>query len=166
MHRSLIFLMLLLASCQEVKEVEPSIPCHLRYPQTCKPLVVLEWAKPDINYLGNQRLNQLTHYLAIQEQVESQQIGFSGIYSEVYQAYEALKRQASLEELVLLLRHPSPNVRYYALLGLAEKDPKNKASYYQELAGKYDSLNTLDGCVGSTGQLWEFTRSRIFEAEE
>ena len=166
MHRSLFFLMLLLASCQEVKEVPPDIPCHLRYPPTCKPLVVLEGPKPEVKFLGNQQLNTLTHYLAMQERVESQQVGFSGSFSEVYQGYEALQQQASLEELALLLRHPSPNVRYYALLGLAEKDPKNKIPYYQQLAGKYDTLNTINGCVGSSGQLWEFTRYRIFESKE
>ena len=166
MHRSLFFLMLLLASCQEVKEVPPDIPCHLRYPHTCKPLVVIEGTKPEVKFLGNQQLNTLTHYLAMLERVESQQVGFSGSFSEVYEGYEALHQQASLEELTLLLRHPSPNVRYYALLGLAEKDPKNKTTYYQQLAGKYDTLNTLDGCVGSSGQLWEFTRSRIFESVE
>lgn len=166
MHRSLFLLMLLLASCQEVKEVEPSIPCHLRYPQTCKPLVVLEVTKPEVKFLGNQQLNTLTHYLAMQDRVESQQVGFSGSFSEVYQGYEALQQQASLEELALLLRHPSPNVRYYALLGLAQKDPKNKIPYYQQLAGKYDTLNTLDGCVGSSGQLWEFTRYQIFDLSQ
>jgi hypothetical protein len=166
MHRTLFFLILLLASCQQAKEVEPDIPCHLRYPHTCKPLVVLEGTKPDFKFLGNQQLNRLTHYLATQERVESQQVGFSGSFSEVYEAYEALQQQASLEELSLLLRHPSPNVRYYALLGLAERDPKNKSSYYQQLAGKYDSLNTIDGCVGMSGQLWEFTRYRIFESED
>ena len=59
-------------------------------------------------------------------------------------------------------RHPSPNVRYYALMGLVERNSSNKASYYQQLAGKYDSLNTLDGCVGMSGELWEFTRPRVF----
>jgi hypothetical protein len=162
MHRTLFFLLLLLASCQQVKEVEPDIPCHLQYPHTCKPLVVLEGTKPDFKFLGNQQLNRLTHYLAMQERVESQTIGFSGSFSEVYEAYEALQQQASLEELSLLLRHPSANVRYYALLGLAEKDPKNKTTYYQQLAGKYDRLKTLDGCVGMSGELWEFTRPRVF----
>jgi hypothetical protein len=57
-------------------------------------------------------------------------------------------------------------VRYYALLGLAERDPKNKASYYQQLSGKYDSLNTIDGCEGMSGELWEFTRYRVFESGE
>jgi hypothetical protein len=47
MHRTLFFLLLLLASCKQVKEVEPDIPCHLRYPHTCKPLVLLEGTKPD-----------------------------------------------------------------------------------------------------------------------
>ena len=91
MHRSLFFLMLLLASCQEVKEVPPDIPCHLRYPHTCKPSVVIEGTKPEVKFLGNQQLNTLTHYLAMQEQVESQTIGFSGSFSEVYQGYEALQ---------------------------------------------------------------------------
>ncbi len=129
MHRTLFFLLLLCASCQQAKEVEPGIPCHLRYPHTCKPLVLLEGTKPDFKFLGNQQLNRLTHYLATQERVESQQIGFSGTFSEVYQAYEALQQQANLQDLTLLLRHPSPNVRYYALLGLAERDPKNKTTY-------------------------------------
>ena len=166
MYQSLFFLLILLSSCQQVKEVQPDIPCHLRYPHTCKPLVVLEGTKPDFKFLGNLRLNDLTHYLAIQEQVESQQVGFSGSFSEVYQAYEELQQQASLEELTLLLRHPSPNVRYYALLGLAERDQKNKATYYQQLAGKYDSLNTLNGCVGSSGELWEFVYYNVFERVE
>jgi hypothetical protein len=162
MHSTLFFLILLLASCQQVKEVEPDIPCYLNHPPTCKPLVVLESSKPDFKYLGNQQLNRLTHYLAMQERVESQTIGFSGSFSEVYQAYEALQQRASLEELSLLLRHPSTNVRYYALMGLVERDSSNKANYYQKLAGKYDSLNTLSGCVGMSGELWEFTRPRVF----
>jgi hypothetical protein len=163
MHRTLFFLLLILASCQQAKEVEPDIPCHLRYPHTCKPLVLLEGAKPDFKFLGNQQLNQLTHYLAMQERVESQTIGFSGSFSEVYEAYETLQQQASLEELSLLLLHPSPNVRYYALMGLVERDSSNKANYYQKLAGKYDSLNTLSGCVGMSGELWEFTRYQVFD---
>ena len=104
--------------------------------------------------------------MAAQEQVESEQVGFSGTFSEVYQAYVQLREQASIAQLELLLQHKSPNVRYYALLGLAEKDPKNKTTYYQQLAGKYDTLNTLNGCVGNSGQLWEFTRYQVFEAED
>jgi hypothetical protein len=57
-------------------------------------------------------------------------------------------------------------VRYYALLGLAEKDPQNKTTYYQQLAGKYDSLNTLNGCVGNSGELWEFVYYNVFESVE
>ena len=166
MHRSLFFLILLLASCQEVKEVQPDIPCHLRYPHTCKPLVVIDGTKPNVKFLGNQQLNTLTHYLAMQERVESQTVGFSGSFSEVYQGYEALQQQASLEELTMLLRHPSPNVRYYAMLGLAERDPQNKTTYYQQLSGKYDSLNTLNGCVGRSGELWEFVFYNVFESVE
>ena len=128
--------------------------------------MVIDGTKPDFKFLGNQRLNELTYYLSIQERVESQQVGFSGSFSEVYQGYEALQQQGSLEELTLLLRHPSPNVRYYALLGLAEKDPQNKITYYQQLAGKYDSLNTLNGCVGSSGELWEFVYYNVFERVE
>jgi hypothetical protein len=161
MHRTLFFLLLLLASCQQAKEVEPDIPCHFRYPHTCKPLVVLEGTKPDFKFLGNQQLNRLTHYLAMQERVESEQIGFSGSFSEVYKSYEELKKQASLEELSLLLRHPSTNVRYYALMGLVERDSSNKANYYQKLTGKYDSLSTQNGCVVMSGELWEFTRYRL-----
>ncbi len=83
MHRSLFFLILLLASCQQAKEVQPDIPCHLRYPHTCKPLVVIDGIKPDFKFLGNQQLNRLTHYLAMQERVESQQLRFSGSFSDV-----------------------------------------------------------------------------------
>jgi hypothetical protein len=126
-------------------------------------VVVLEGPKPNFKFLGNQRLNRLTYYLAMQERVESQQVGFSGSFSEVYQSYEELQQQASLEELTLLLRHHSPNVRYYALMGLVKRDSINKADYYQQLAGKYDSLNTLNGCVGMSGELWEFTRYRVVE---
>jgi hypothetical protein len=57
-------------------------------------------------------------------------------------------------------------VRYYALLGLASRDPEHKDSYYQLLGGKYATLNSLDGCVGTTGELWEFTRYQLVEAED
>jgi hypothetical protein len=77
-------------------------------------IVLLEGPKPDFKFLGNEQLNRLTHYLAMQKRVESEQVGFSGSFSEMYEAYESLQRQASLEELSLLLRHPSPNVRYLA----------------------------------------------------
>jgi hypothetical protein len=116
--------------------------------------------------VGDAHLDGLTRYLAAQERVESEQVGFSGSFSEVYLVYAQLRGQASLEQLRLLLHHESPNVRYYALLGLAERDPKNKIPYYQQLAGKYDTLEYLNGCVGGSGELGEYVHYQIFEENE
>ena len=160
-------LFLLVTACQSAaKEPQPQSGCIPNYGTGCRPVIQLEGPAPTRVFVGDAHLEELTRFLAAQEQVESEQVGFSGTFSEVYQVYAQLKAQASIEQLELLLQHESPNVRYYALLGLAEKDPKNKTTYYQQLAGKYDTLNTLNGCVGNSGQLWEFTRYQVFEAEE
>jgi hypothetical protein len=81
-----------------------------------------------------------------------------GIYISIFKRSLVFQNLTEMMEVVLIPklsypRHPSPNVRYYFLLGLAEKDLKNKANYYHQLAGKNDSLNKLDGCVGSPGSL-------------
>ncbi len=163
----MLLLFFLVTACQSVaKDPQPQSGCIPNYGTGCRPVIQLEGPAPTRVFVGDAHLDGLTRFLAGQERVESEQVGFSGSFSEVYQVYAQLREQSSLEQLSLLLQHESPNVRYYALLGLSEKDPKNKIPYYQQLAGKYDTLNTLDGCVGSSGQLWEFTRSRIFESVE
>jgi len=160
-------LFLLVTACQTpAKQPQPQSGCIPNYGTGCRPVIQLEGPAPTRLFVGDAHLEGLTRFLAAQEQVESEQVGFSGTFSEVYQVYVQLREQASLEQLELLLQHESPNVRYYALLGLASKDPENKNTYYQQLAGKYDTLNTLNGCVGNSGQLWEFTRYQVFEAEE
>jgi len=140
--------------------------CIPNYRTGCRPVIKLEGPAPTRVFVGDAHLDGLTRFLAEQEQVESEQVGFSGSFSEVYQVYVQLREQASLEQLELLLQHRSPNVRYYALLGLTSRDPEHKDSYYQQLGGKYATLNSLDGCVGTTGELWEFTRYQIIEAED
>ena len=163
----LLLLFFFVTACQSAaKDPQPKSGCIPNYRTGCLPVIKLEGPAPTRVFVGDAHLDSLTRYLAAQERVESEQVGFSGSFSEVYQVYAQLRERASLEQLRLLLQHESANVRYYALLGLAERNPKNKASYYQQLSGKYDSLNTLDGCVGSSGQLWEFTRHRIFESDE
>lgn len=161
----MLLLFILVTACQSAaKEPPPQSGCITpNYGTGCRPVIQLEGPAPTRVFVGDAYLDGLTRYLASQERVESEQIGFSGSFSEVYQVYVQLREQASLEQLELLLQHESPNVRYYALLSLAEKDPKNKITYYQQLAGKYDTLNTLNGCVGHSGQLWEFTRYQVFD---
>ncbi len=161
-------LFLLVTACQSAaKEPQPQTGCITpNYGTGCRPVIQLKGPAPTRVFVGDAHLEGLTRYLASQEQVESEQVGFSGTFSEVYQVYVQLREQASLEQLELLLQHESPNVRYYALLGLAEKDPKNKTTYYQQLAGKYDTLEYLSGCVGGSGELGEYARYRIFESEE
>lgn len=160
-------LFLLLTACQSAaKEPQPQSGCIPNYGSGCRPVIQLKGPAPTRVFVGDAHLEGLTRFLAAQEQVESEQVGFSGTFSEVYQVYVQLREQASLEQLELLLQHESPNVRYYALLGLAEKDPKNKTTYYQQLAGKSAKLTSLSGCVVLDGELWEFARYQVFEAEE
>lgn len=163
----ILLLFFLVTACQSAaKEPQPLSGCIPNYRTGCRPVIKLEDPAPTRVFVGDAHLDGLTRFLAEQEQVESEQVGFSGSFSEVYQVYEQLRAQASIEQLKLLLQHKSANVRYYALLGLASRDPEHKDSYYQQLGGKYASLNSLDGCVGTTGELWEFTRYQIIEAED
>ena len=163
----MLLLFLLVTACQSAaKEPQPQSGCIPNFGTGCRPVILLEGPAPTRVFVGDAYLDGLAFYLASQEQVESEQVGFSGTFSEVYQVYVQLREQASLEQLELLLQHESPNVRYYALLGLASRDPKHKMNYFQQLGGKNDTLTYLKGCVGGSGELGEYVRYRIFESEE
>lgn len=166
LYRMLLLFFFITACQPDAKDPQPKSGCIPNYRTGCLPIIKLEGPAPTRVFVGDAHLDSLTRYLAAQERVESENVGFAGSFSEIYQVHKQLQQQASLEQLTLLLQHKSANVRYYALLGLTERDPQNKTNHYQQLAGKYDSLSTLDGCVGRSGQLWEFTRYRIFESEE
>lgn len=149
----LIFTLLLLSSCVNEEKESNYRSCEPNFQTSCTPLVLLDGPSPNLRYVGNMYLDQLTTYLARQEQIESQTIGFSGSFSEVYEAYALLKRQASLEQLKLLLNHFSPIVRFYALMALAERDGNQRKYYFQLLKGKYQKVSKLDGCVGYKNEL-------------
>ncbi len=150
----ILFLFFLVTACQKTI---PD-PVSERDCWDCMPMIRLEGPAPSLRYVGDFRIDALTGYLAAQEQVESEQLGFSGIYSEVYQVYLQLREQASMEQLRLLLQHESPNVRYYALLGLASRDPEHMDFYYQQLGGKKDTIRYLRGCVGGSGELGDYVK--------
>ena len=156
----MLLLFSLMTACQSAaKEPQPQTGCITpNYGTGCRPVIQLKGPAPTRVFVGDAHLEGLIRFLAEQEQVESEQVGFSGTFSEVYQVYVQLREQASLEQLELLLQHESPNVRYYALLGLASRDPARKNTYYQHLAGKYDTLEYLSGCVGGSGELGEYAR--------
>jgi len=160
LHR-LALIFFLLTSCQKpTPSSSPERNCW-----NCKPLIRFEAQVPSLKFVGDARIDALAGYLAAQDRVESQQVGFGGTFSEVYQGYVKLREQASPEQLILLLQHRSPNVRYYALLGLCRRNPEQKEIFYQQLMGKYDTLNSISGCVVSSGELWQFAKYRVFEAE-
>ena len=152
---------LLVAACQKTI---PD-PVSKRECWHCKPAFRLEGPNPRLQFVGDARIDALAGYLAAQDRVESQQVGFGGTFSEVYQVYVKLREQATQEQLILLLQHRSPNVRYYALLGLCRRNPEQKEIFYRQLAGKYETLNSISGCVVTSGELWQFATYRVFEAE-
>ncbi len=158
----LILALFILSSCVKVEE-STYRPCEPNFRTTCTPLVLLDGPSPNLRYVGNLYLDQLTTYLARQEQIESRTIGFSGSFSEVYEVYDLLKRQASLEQLKILLNHFSPIVRFYALMALAERDVTHKKYYFQLLRGKYQKVSMLDGCVGFESELRFMVPNGIFE---
>jgi len=162
----LIFTLLLLSSCVNEEKGSNSRSCEPNFQTSCTPLVLLDGPSPNLRHVGNMYLDQLTTYLARQEQIESRTIGFSGSFSEVYEAYDLLKQHASLEQLKLLLNHFSPIVRFYALMALAERDGTHKKYYFQLLKGKYQKVSMLDGCVGYESELRFMLPNRYFETAE
>lgn len=158
LYRMLLLVSVITACQSAAKEPQPQSGCIPNYGSGCNPVLKLEGPAPTRVFVGDAHLDGLTRYLATQEQVESEQLGFSGTFSEVYQVYVQLREQASIAQLELLLQHESPNVRYYALLGLASRDPKHKMNYFQQLGGKNDTLKYLRGCVGGSGELGEYAR--------
>jgi len=160
----LIFALFFLFSC--VKEEESTYrPCQPNFQTSCIPLAIFDGSGPSLRYIGNMYLDQITDYLARQKQIESRSIGFSGNFSEVYQAYLKLKQQASTEQLKLLLNHHSPIVRFYSLMALAERDATNKKHYYQLLKGKSQKVAMLDGCIGFESELRHMIPTGYFETE-
>lgn len=163
MYRLLSLFFLFIACQKQVKDSVIEKNCRDYYPTRCKPLLLFENPAAKIQYVGDLRIDAFTGFLAAQERVESENVGFSGRFSEVYQVFDQLREQASLEQLILLLQHQSPNVRYYALLGLSSRDTFNKGYYYLLLGGKYDTLVSMSGCVVDSGELWVFARYQVFE---
>jgi len=165
LYRMLLLFFLVTACQTAAKDPQSKSGCIPNYRTGCQPVIKLEGPAPTRVFVGDAHIDGLTRYLAAQERVESENVGFSGSFSEVYQVHAQLQKQATLEQLTMLLQHKSPNVRYYALLGLSERDPKNKTTYYQQLGGKYARLTSQSGCVVHDGELWEFTRYRVFESK-
>ena len=162
----LILTLVLFSSCVNKEKKSTYHPCEPNFQTSCTPLVLLDGLSPNLRHVGNLYLDQLTTYLARQEQIESQTIGFSGSFSEVYEAYDLLKQHASLEQLKLLLNHFSPIVRFYALMALAERNETHKKYYFQLLKGKYQKVSMLDGCVGFESELRFMVPNRYFETLE
>jgi hypothetical protein len=166
LYRMLLLFFFCTACQPAATDPQPQSGCIPNYGTGCRPVIQLKGPAPTRVFVGDAHLDGLTRYLAEQERVESEQVGFSGSFSEVYLVYAQLREQASLEQLRLLLQHESPNVRYYALLGLASRDLEHKDSYYQQLGGKYDNLEYLSGCVGGSGELGEYVHYQIFEEND
>jgi hypothetical protein len=159
----LILAFFILSSCVKGEEESTYRPCEPNFRTSCTPLFLLDGPSPDLKFIGDAYLEQLTDYLARQKQIESRSIGFSGTLSEVYQAYLLLKKKASLEQLKLLLSHYSPIVRYYSFMALCERDATHKKYYYQLLEGKYQKVSMLDGCVGFESELRFMIPNGFFE---
>lgn len=166
LYRMLLLFFVVNACQPPAKDPQPELGCIPNYVTGCRPVVKLKDPAPTRLFVGDAHLDRLTRFLAAKKRVESENVGFSGSFSEVYQVYAQLREQASLEQLRLLLQHQSVNVRYYALLALTSRDPEQKDSHYQQLAGKYDNLEYLSGCVVDSGELWEFAKYAVSERLE
>lgn len=163
----LLLLLLLISSCQkEVADLATKNEFYDKALQQFRPLNQFESPRPNLKYVGDLRIDILLNYLAAQDRVEGEQVGFSGTSSEIYQVYLKLKGLATLHQLTLMLHHQSPNVRYYALLALGKRDPDNKKTYYKSLEGKLEQISFLNGCIESTGELWELASYALFESIE
>ncbi len=85
--------------------------------------------------------------IARNNEVHSAHIGFAGVKSEVYGAYEGLKNSSKMSELFSLLQHDSAAVRVYAYKAIVERDSSLTESAWKELKGKNDMVLTFSGCL-------------------
>ncbi|MFT5581578.1 MAG: hypothetical protein ACI9G9_000829 [Psychromonas sp.] len=81
-------------------------------------------------------------------EVHSAHIGFGGNKSRIYIAYERLRDNLTIEEIISLLKHDSTEVRIYAYNAIVEKDSTKSELACKEIKGKNDQVYTQSGCLG------------------
>jgi hypothetical protein len=86
-------------------------------------------------------------------ELESEHVGIAGMTTEQYRNFERLKRKATTEELLKLVRHKNSVVKGYSSWALADNKYPNLVSVFIEFLRTGETATTQKGCIVSTDEL-------------
>jgi len=142
---------------ETVRECDPYLDC--------KPIIPINFEQKSTRFVSQMNVNVLVSDLAKDNRIESMTIGFSGTRSAVFQKFKLLKLIANRESLELLLNHEAANVRYYAFQSLISLDSSREEQFFKHVRGKYDFVESLEGCVRGESPLFLLLKHQIEEYE-
>jgi hypothetical protein len=142
---------------ETVRECDPYLDC--------KPIFPINFEQKSTRFVSQMNVNVLVSDLAKDNIIESMTVGFSGSRSAVFQKFILLKLIANRESLELLLNHEAANVRYYSFQSLISLDSSRKEQFFKEVRGKYDFVETLNGCIGGETPLILLLKHQIEDYE-
>ena len=142
---------------ETVRECDPYLDC--------KPVIPINFEQKSTRFVSQMNVNVLVSDLAKENKIESKTVGFSGDRSTIYSKYQLLKLIADQESLELLLDHEAANVRYYAFQSLISLDSSREEQFFKHVRGKYDFVESLEGCVRGESPLFLLLKHQIEEYE-
>lgn len=88
--------------------------------------------------------------------VMSEAIGYEGTRPKQYDNFEALQKNATIQELIVLTDHQSPTVKCYAFWALSHRQNIDLFPIVLGHIKDTAEVSTLFGCIGSAEQVGDF----------
>jgi len=142
---------------ETVRECDPYLDC--------KPIIPINFEQKSTQFVSQMNVNVLVSDLAKDNRIDSMTLVCSGTRSAVFQKFKLLKLIANQESLELLLNHEAANVRYYAFQSLISLDSSRQEQFFKHVRGKYDFVESLEGCVRGESPLFLLLKHQIEEYE-
>ena len=109
-------------------------------------LLASQFQNPPIDSLSKE-LYEIVCKIAAENAIHSERIGYSGETTKQYRNFEQLISIAKIDDLLKLMNHPSPAVRGYAFLGLAEKKYTKLDEILMDHTDDNETVLIIRGCL-------------------
>ena len=95
-------------------------------------------------------------------ELESEYVNYAGITTDQYRNFEKLRDKATIEELLLLLKHKNSVVKGYASWALADKMYPEMAEIFAKFLKTGETVANQHGCIMSEDDLATEFYDRVF----
>jgi hypothetical protein len=108
-------------------------------------------------------LDSIVSFLAIDNRIEGEYLGLTGVKSEKFKAFTRLKQLADEQTLIDLTKHHSPAVRGYAYWALVEQNSNKTYKILRKHKRDKEKIYWANGCLGGEEQLRFFMNMQYDE---